>query len=317
MNLLELGVIDNERGQISFPGGRTASPKDRSIHMNLLANKRVIAGLSVVVTLSLSACGSGSTPSASPSNSNISPSASPSESAVTVPAEMFYVADTGTDLVMFSEIHQVPESSDLGLTALQQLVDGTAHPLDPEYSTLWGNGSRVNSVTREGDVATVDLTLGKLNLGSSAEGRAIDQIVWTLTAVDPSVKSVKLTVDGKTVESIAGHVDATGTFTRAETFEILAAVAISSPTQNEVVSNPVVIKGQACTFEANVVWELLQNGDVVKSGSTTAAEACPTRSEWSVDLGQLDAGSYVIRAFDLSAKDGSLVVEDTKDFTVQ
>lgn len=285
--------------------------------MNFLTNKRVFTGFSLIAALSISACGAGTSPTTTPTNSSVSPTSSPTPSAATAPAEMFYVADTGTDLVLFSEIHQIPESSDLGIAAIQQLVDGTAHPFDPEYSNLWGNGSRVNSVTRDGDVATVDLTLGQLNLGSSAEGRAIDQIVWTLTAVDPSVKSVKFTVDGKTVESIAGHVDATGTFARAETFEVLSPIAISAPTQNEVVSNPVVIKGQACTFEANVVWELLQNGEVIKSGSTTAAEACPSRSDWTVDLGQLDAGSYVIRAFDLSAKDGSLVVEDTKDFTVQ
>lgn len=285
--------------------------------MKIKRNHQVLLIATTVASLGLAACGVKSTPTTSPTNPIPSASASPSTSAVTVPAELFYVADTGTDLVMFSEIHQVQESTDLGLAALQVLVDGTAHPFDPEYSTLWGTGSKVNSITREGELATVDLTLGQLNLGSSAEGRAIDQLVWTLTAVDPSVKSLKFTVDGKTVESIAGHIDATGTFTRAETFEVLAAVAVTSPFQNETVSNPVVVKGQACTFEANVVWELLQNGEVIKSGSTTAAEACPSRSEWSVELGQLDPGSYVIRAFDLSAKDGSLVNEDTKDFTVK
>ena len=316
MNLLELRMRDNESGQISFPSGQATGHRDRGIQMKIHGNKALVIGISAVMAVTMSACGAGNSPSASPTQIS-SPSASPTPSIPTVPATMYFASDTGTDLVLFSEIHQVPQSDDLGLTALQQLVDGTAHPFDPEYTSLWGTGSRVNSVTRDGDVATIDLTLGTLSLGAAAEGRAIDQLVWTLTEADPSVKSIKVTVDGKTVESIAGHVDATGTFKRAETFEVLANVAITSPTQGEEVANPVVIKGQACTFEANVVWELLQNGEVVKSGSTSAAEGCPSRSDWSIELGQLTPGSYVIRAFDLSAKDGSVVVEDTKDFTVK
>lgn len=281
-----------------------------------LQDKKLFAVL-VVVAFAVTACGAKTTPSTTPSSSESATTIAPSPSAKTISVEMFYAADTGTDLVLFSEFHQIPESSDVALTAIQQLVDGTAAPFDSDYSSLWGTGSKVNSISRNGDTATVDLTLGQLNLGSSAEGRAIDQIVWTLTAADSTIKSVKLTVDGKSVESIAGHVDATSAFSRAETFEVLAAVAVTSPAQGELVSNPVTIKGQACTFEANVVWELLQDGEVIKGASTTSAEACPSRSEWSVDLGELAPGDYTIRAFDLSAKDGSLINEDTKDFTVQ
>ncbi len=298
--------------RLVFQGGQLVVDRIGAIKMK----SRVFIGLILTASLVTSACSAKPTPSAEPSSSPTM-SASPTPSVELVPIEFFYAADTGTDLVLFSEVHQIPAADDQALIALQQLVDGTAAPFDAEYSSLWGSGSTVNSIARDGDTATVDLTLGTLNLGSSSEGRAIDQIVWTLTEIDSAIKAVKLTVDGKTVESIAGHIDATGTFARAETFEVLSPVAVTSPTQGEIVSSPVVIKGEACTFEANVVWELLQNGDVIDGGSTTAGEACPTRSEWTVNLGVLAPGSYTIRAFDLSAKDGSLVVEDTKDFTVQ
>ena len=82
------------------------------------------------------------------------------------------------------------------------------------------------------------------------------------------------------------------------------------------VSNPVSITGSACTFEANVAWELTKGGDVVSSGATTAATACPDRSDWSLDLGELAPGNYVLKVSDTSAEDGSLIFEDTKAFTV-
>ena len=81
-------------------------------------------------------------------------------------------------------------------------------------------------------------------------------------------------------------------------------------------TSPVVVTGMACTFEANVSWELLQNKKTIDSGATTAALACPDRSAWKIDLGELAPGKYTIRVFDLSAEDGSVVSEDDKDFTV-
>jgi hypothetical protein len=54
----------------------------------------------------------------------------------------------------------------------------------------------------------------------------------------------------------------------------------------------------------------------VSSGAATAATACPDRSDWSIELGELGAGNYVLKVSDFSAEDGSLVFEDTKAFTV-
>ena len=80
--------------------------------------------------------------------------------------------------------------------------------------------------------------------------------------------------------------------------------------------NPVSISGSACTFEANVAWELSQSGDAVSSGATTAELACPDRSDWSIDLGELAPGNYVLTVSDFSAEDGSVIFQDTKAFTV-
>jgi hypothetical protein len=127
--------------------------------------------------------------------------------------------------------------------------------------------------------------------------------------------AVKFTVDGVVTESLAGHVDVGQAFALSPSYEVLTTVWIDLLDRSDM-KNPVAISGSACTFEANVSWELTQGGDVIKSGSTTAATACPERSDWILDLGELAPGNYVLEVSDLSAEDGSLVFADTKAFTV-
>jgi hypothetical protein len=217
-------------------------------------------------------------------------------------------------------VHQVSKvendlGDDKGFNSLVMLVDGQLPPFDGDHRTLWNNGTKVNSVSVTEGVATVDLTLGRISLGAESEQRAIDQMVWTLIENDPAVTSVKFTIDGLVSESLAGHVDFAQAFVPVPGFDVLASVWIDLLDRSDV-SNPVSITGSACTFEANVAWELRQGGDVVSSGATTAEFACPDRSDWSVDLGELAPGNYLLKVSDLSAQDGSVIFEDTKAFTV-
>jgi hypothetical protein len=96
---------------------------------------------------------------------------------------------------------------------------------------------------------------------------------------------------------------------------VLVSVWIDLLDRSDVL-NPVSFTGSACTFEANVVWELTRGGDAVRSGATTAELACPDRSNWTIDLGDLSPGNYAFTVSDFSAEDGSLIFEDTKAFTV-
>ena len=218
------------------------------------------------------------------------------------------------------EVHQVSKieydlGDDTGLNSLLLLVNGQLPPFDGDHRTLWNNGTKVNGVTVLEGVATVDLTLGRISLGSESEQQAIDQIVWTLIENEPSIQSVKFTVDGIVTESLAGHVDFGQSFVLASDTEVLATVWIDLLDRSDV-TNPVSISGSACTFEANVTWELSLGGDVVKTGATMAATACPDRSNWSIELGELTPGNYDLKVSDVSAEDGSLVFADTKAFTV-
>ena len=277
-----------------------------------------------ITTLVIAGCAANDGEASSITSSAVPvPEASASDSAKPQVLEnytFYFVGDTARGLRLYKEVQIVDTGenelgTDKGLNALTMLISGQLPPFDGDHKTLWKSGSKVLGITRAGGLATVDLSLGRFDVGSEAEQRAIDQIVWTLIANDPSVTSVKLTVDGLAVETLAGHVDATSTFVPGFSYDVLASVEIDQLDRSDVTS-PVVVTGMACTFEANVSWELLQDKAVIDSGATTAAISCPDRSAWRLELGALAPGKYTIRVFDLSAEDGSLLSEDDKDFTV-
>ena len=280
-----------------------------------------IAG-AVFLTMALAGCGANPGNSASP-NPSLSGNSEPSANSEVEELEdyaFYFVSETAQGFRLVREVQQVSKienelGDDKGLNSLVMLVNGQLPPFDGDHRTLWNNVSKVNGVTVVDGVATVDLSIGRISLGSESEQRAIDQIVWTLIENNPSITSVKFTVDGTVSESLAGHVNFTQEFVLAPSYEVLASVWIDLLDRSDVAS-PVSISGSACTFEANVSWELTQSGEVVSTGATSAATACPDRSDWNIDLGELAPGNYVLKVSDLSAKDGSVIFEDTKAFTV-
>lgn len=235
-----------------------------------------------------------------------------------VPVNFFFVSDTPRGFKLFSETQnfQVKEG-DLNLQVVSDLVSGAVVPFDPQYSNLWGSGNIVNSVTVNQSVATIDLGTLNLNVGAEAEQRAIDQIVWTLTDFATEITGVAFTVNDKVVDSFAGHVDTSGVFERAIGYEVLNPIQISSVNNGAELTSPVIILGQACTFEANVVWKLSRDGKAIKDGFTSAAAGCPVRSEFTISLGELEPGNYKIETLEYSAEDGSLFAIDDKEFVIK
>lgn len=236
------------------------------------------------------------------------------------PWTVYYVGDTPAGPKLYAEtsdlgIEGSADESDAAVTALNYLVRQGSKPNDADYTNLWGNGTTINSVTYAGEKAVIDLTLAPLNVGSSFEMAAIDQLVWTVTENRSGIGSVQFMSNGKPIESFAGHVDTSQTFSRAPNYEVLAPVWVDNPSQ--VLVNPVAITGTACTFEASFGWEVKLGDKVVQSGPGTAAVACPERSPWTVELGELKPGTYTFIATDYSAEDGSVNQQDSKEFTVQ
>ena len=247
----------------------------------------------------------------------VDPTPSPMPTAMRVRSvSMYFVGDTPTGFKLFSEKYSLRGDYDLVTLALDELISGKAQPADKDYANLWGTGTSLNAYTLDGSIGVIDLKMGKLNVGAEAESRAIDQLLWTASGIDENIDGIRLLVDGEPIESLAGHVDATSVIKRQETYQVLSNLQISSFREGAVLKNPVNIWGQACTFEANVVWTLRKDGKVLKKAPTTAASACPDRSSWNVELGLLGVGSYSFTVQDFSAEDGSLSAQDNKNFTV-
>jgi hypothetical protein len=200
---------------------------------------------------------------------------------------------------------------------LSELISGSLQPLDPDYSNLWISPNDLISVEVSGEAAIVDIEKPTLSVGAAGELAALNQLLWTLAGLSSSVTSLTLLIDGVKAESLADHVDLTDGFPLEPDFEVLSAIQIESPQNGDDANQPVTVSGTACTFEANVLWSLYLNGQLENQGSTLAAEACPVRSVWSVNLGKLSPGIYTFVAQEFSPKDGTLVVEDTKEFAVK
>jgi hypothetical protein len=293
-------------------------------------SKTIILGsFSIALLLLLTACSKSPTPVMTPiptttptaalptATSTHSVKPTPSKPAARTQAlAQYWVADTARGFRLYREFVRLPIIGDPITVALRALVSG--QPKDGDYSNLWSKETKINRVKTNGSTATVDLTLGKLNVGAAAEALAIAQLVWTATAAEPSITKISFTVGGKKVESLAGHVDARKPFTRGHTNDVLAPVWITSPVENAIVAaKGFTLSGMASTFEANVAWKVYSGGKVIKNGSTLAAQAAPAWKAWSVAIPGLTPGRYLFVAMALSAKDGSLVSRDTKNVTLK
>ncbi|MDX6288082.1 MAG: hypothetical protein QOG53_3567 [Frankiales bacterium] len=254
-----------------------------------------------------------STPTVTPTPSQPAVSAKP----ITVP--VYYLGDTGTALRLYREFHSTnaPASNpDKAVVAVDQMLHAKA--ADPDYNSLWPENTTVRGVTRAGTVATVDFSKdvnGPFQGGTEGGQLSIQQLVHTVTAADTTIKSVLISVEGKPVTSLFG-VDVSKPQKRGVSYTVLGAVWILAPTQNAKVNSPVTFSGQATVFEATVSIEVRRGATVVKRTNTMATTGGPGRGDWKLTM-ILVPGTYEIRAFEASAKDGSVTNLDTKTFTVR
>lgn len=264
----------------------------------------------------LAACGSGGSPQQSPSGSSASPStssASPSADACATPtrsAAIYYAADVpefGPRL--YREFAKVATCRDRITESLTHMFE--VPPVDPDYTSLWKQSTEVLGVTTSGSTATVDVSEFPA-LGASFEAAAVQQLVWTATAAEKSVKSVRLLVNGRTPDS--GHVDWSAPVSRGNALETLANVWILAPTEGASVSSPVKVRVYGTGWEGNVPIRVFQGDEQV--ASTYVTTMMGQFAEASTKI-KLPAGEYVIKAYNDNGMDDSLDLWDTKAFTVR
>lgn len=190
------------------------------------------------------------------------------------------------------------------------------------YLQPW-SATSVSNVTVTSSLITITLSGPGADGFTAAQTRlAVQELVWTAqAAVGQGTIPVKFVVaDGS--QKLFGTYPVSQTYNRpaaALQFEDLAPIWITSPVRDQVFPSGTVVlaTGQSCAFEATTQWQLKKSGKAVRSGVTTASSGCPTRGTWQVSLDALPAGSYQFRMYEVSMKDGQVIAETSKPFTVR
>ena len=212
--------------------------------------------------------------------------------------------------------------------ALQLAVDPTAPTKAGDVSRWLPGTAAALRADIDGDEVmwiSVPAAEGQARGRSAEDARlAAQQLVWTATAAlqDPNLRvTIQLGSHASPHAKLFGSLPLDQPFMRppaSTSYTDLAAIWILQPEPGSTVGRVVTFAGQACTFEANVAWQVLAGAKVVQSGHTTAKQGCPVRSDWSVAVKGLAPGSYTFRAYSLSPKDGKTYEGlDTTTFTVR
>ena len=204
--------------------------------------------------------------------------------------------------------------------AVTTLVTGVApdgQKLNPyNYQQPWNPGTTA-TVTVADNLITVTLSQpGRVGLIAAQQKIAVQSLVWTATAAAHMTVPVRVEVTGGRP---AFATRPAGNYSRpasTESYVDLVPIWVDTPNLGATMSSPVTVTGEACVFEAQFSWELLQGTTVVKSGNARATIGCPDRGTYVIELGSLAGGTYTIRAWEVSMKDGSVAYETRVPFTV-
>jgi hypothetical protein len=243
------------------------------------------------------------------------PAASPATgtSAVIGPVRaipVYYVADVAAAPRLYREFHSLAVlDGSPALTAVTEMLRGI--PVDPDYSSPWPKTVSVRSLTISGSLATVDLT-GFVAVGSAYEVASVQQLVYTVTAAEPSVLQVRLLVNGAVAPS--GHMDWSKPVGRANALDTQAFVWILAPTQGATVTSPVAVSVLGTGWEGNVPLKVYQGNRIVASTFVTTMMGGFAQAQTTI---KLPPGSYELRAYNDNGRDSSLQLWDSKTFTVR
>ena len=186
--------------------------------------KYILLAIFVAALLAASGCdsnsekgtGSSSSPSASVSRQEaVSPgdaasSSSPSEKSREAKKwniAVYYPDDQGMKLIAVKRMVQA-ETGDKYTAAMQSLMQGTK---EKGQTAIIPKQAKLKGVTVKGDTAYVDFSqdlVRHFSGGSTGDQILVGSVVNTLTEFS-EIKKVQILIEGKPVESLAGHMDLT------------------------------------------------------------------------------------------------------------
>jgi sporulation and spore germination protein len=131
-----------------------------------------------------------------------------------VKAKLFWLSDSDNSMLAPAVV-ELPLSSDPVLRSKQVLNTLLAGPVDVELRTLPPDAVLLAFYILPDGTAIADFSEAlatSIPSGIASEQLAVDSLTRTLEANVPQVKRLKILIHGQEVETLAGHVDLTGTF---------------------------------------------------------------------------------------------------------
>ena len=279
--------------------------------------------------------GTDQTPAPSnPASPTAEPSATPDAGSSAAPSATATPAPGGTSIVrayfvlggepgsvgLVPVLREVPQTTAVAKAAMNALLAGptTAESGERTVTTAIPEGTRLLSVSIKNGVATVDLSTEFDSGGGTASMQyRLAQVVYTLTQFS-TVRSVIFEIEGATVTVIGGEgVTLDGPQARADYTDQLPSIFVDRPAYGAAIGNPGRVAGNANVFEATFRVALLDaSGQTLVDEQVMATCGTGCRGTFDVSLrytvGKAQWGT--LRAYDLSAKDGS--PQDVRDYPV-
>ena len=181
----------------------------------------------------------------------------------------------------------------VGTAALESLLEGpdsfeegyglrTTIPDSTQLLGLEIDDAQVYGLEADGAIARVDLTSEFESGGGSASMKArLAQVVYTLTQF-PTVKGVLFSLDGVQT-CVLEWCDKP--LTRRDFAGLLPAILVTSPGLTQAVESPVLIRGSANVFEANVSIQILDENDkAIVETFTTATCGTGCRGTYRINV---------------------------------
>jgi hypothetical protein len=226
---------------------------------------------------------------------------------VTTAVPAYFVGETPTGDRLYREFQPVADAV-TGLAGLDLLEAG---PADPDYSSLWPDGSFEDRISDpEAGVVHVYLTDAA---PAEPSDLALQQVAYTVGAGFQEPLEVVLH-RGETVVA---------TVVRAPQLETLSLVNLSDPSEGQEVSGTLSVTGVANSFEATVPWRLLQGTTELEGGFFPAAGYMGEKLfgfSGEIDVSSLDPGTYtlIVETSDPSGgTEGPGAYSDSRSFVIE
>lgn len=256
------------------------------------------------------------TPAPTGTGTTGSPTASPSvtETATGTPAPTASEDPSGaTEITAFfardtswvePETHPLDEPT-VGVARAAMELMAAGGTTDPGLQTLVPEGTEVLGADIDGSTLIVDMSeaVRSGQFGAESEATLAQQFAHTGTQFD-GIEGVQVLVEGQVVDSLYGHVDWSRPLTPDEF--ALSPVDVQTPEWgSQVEAGEVAVTGEANTFEANVLLQLIApDGTEGEQEFTTATCGTGCRGTWSHTFTLDQSGTWIVEAAESDPSDG-------------